>query len=425
MRMAVGRLMWTVGLTGLLTLAVGCAPQRTAANPGAGTGTVEPKRSNATAGESTTGNAEGTNGIESDVTPLPPGVPAASVQPADEPFTATIEGVAGALYTTAGWVTGEAETAGPSGEDGASGDVRMVAFTLDGFTLAGVHWRWPSSDPDPAHYIVTPAVISGQPYLVWCHLAAEQSSEDAPQETVPGQVNLWLRPTGPAQLWMTPWRRTGGILSEQAVLITDDVPPVWAYGQWWFSADMKDQSPAALAGGAWTGWFHWGHVSSPFHPSVVPSPSAPVVARPSRMYPAQDGIVMDIQTHVLGAPQGWATNLFYLDLSRHRMTGLASLSEGGGLFCDARVFPGVVLTGQATTTNASVYGAAFAFDEVTGARVAVAGPGSGGADTEFSGRFDGWSVRDGRVYDGQGRAVADFKWRNQVPSMPSAGSFGG
>ncbi|QSO52932.1 hypothetical protein JZ785_03135 [Alicyclobacillus curvatus] len=66
-------------------------------------------------------------------------------------------------------------------------------------------------------------------------------------------------------------------------------------------------------------------------------------------------------------------NLYYLDLANHKVIGLASLTNGGGLFPSMRVVSGMVLTGSATdlTSNGQTKGAAFVYNQVTGQRTPV------------------------------------------------------
>lgn len=183
-----------------------------------------------------------------------------------------IMGMAGALESNTAWPL--------KGAAVASTGTPMSAeqFTTSGFVIDGVHWTWPREDSNPADYLVVPTVVAGHPYLVWAHLGAYTGS--------------WVSqdPTQPAELWMTPWVKTGGSLSAHAELLTGDIPPVWSKSErMTFSSSGANQS---MAGSAWTGWFQWGTVQRPYAPHGGTPGASLTVAWPRALYPAYNGVVL-------------------------------------------------------------------------------------------------------------------------------------
>ncbi|WP_040767519.1 hypothetical protein [Sulfobacillus thermosulfidooxidans] len=228
-------------------------------------------------------------------------------------------------------------------------------FTRQGFVIDGVHWLWPQGDTHPNDYLVVPTVISGRPYLIWAHLGHYTGN------------GVSRYPEAPAQLWMTPWRSQGGLLSRGAQLLTSDIPPIWSTtGQ---SIFAKRMNVASMAETAWIKWFHWGLVSHPYNPGPVREGQFPTVAWPETLYPAYNGIILVIETHLFNAAQGVAFNVYYLNLQQRTITGLASLSNGGGLFMGVAVWNGLVLDGEASLgVNGKISASVVTYNEVTGQR---------------------------------------------------------
>ena len=323
----------------------------------------------------------------------------------------------GALYSASAWPF-QGSTPQNTGTP-ASG----INFTAGGVTIAGVHWTWPSSDRTAGHYLIVPTVIRNRPYLVWGHLAAQKYA-GKPMDGkayAPSQ----LLPEGPSQLYLTPWNRRGGPLEKHATVLTSDIPPVWSLsGQSVFPADSRAKTPAALAGSAWTGWFHWGRVARPFT-AAKPQKGAgahPTVAVLQSLYSAYNGVVLVIGTHVLEANQGQASNVYYLDLARHRIVGLGSLTGGGGLFSNVRVVSGMVLTVSATdlTPKGNTLSAQFAYNEYTGTRQTL--PRS--VQANMISMLSSWTFRGGRIYNSAGKMVARVPVPAQALYEPSAAAFG-
>ncbi len=122
------------------------------------------------------------SGSSSPVAPLPPRTGAPEVF-----------GMAGALETNAHWPLKGAPT------QHVQGSFASENYSASGFVVDGVRWTWPSSDANPADYIVVPTVVGGKPYLVWAHLGAHTGD------------GLTTDPSTPASLWMTPWSRRGAL----------------------------------------------------------------------------------------------------------------------------------------------------------------------------------------------------------------------
>lgn len=236
-----------------------------------------------------------------------------------------------------------------------------------GFVIDGVHWTWPRSDTNPDHYLVVPAVVGGKPYLVWTNLGAETGTEGDPN------------PNQPATLSMTPWNPAGGSLATQAIVLTNDIPPVWSRSdQWNFAgpADNPADNIRAMAENAWTGWFQWGRVTKSYIPPKGPTTEPRTVAWPIRLDPADNGVVLVVETHLAGANQGFSANVYYLNLVRHTVTGLASLSNGGSLFLGLGIWNGLVVDGE-TMLNAparTFLSTVVAYNEVTGQRESIPWP---------------------------------------------------
>lgn len=295
-------------------------------------------------------------------------------------------------------------------------------YTSSGPTIGGVHWTWPSSDTNPKDYVIVPTTVQGKPYLVWCHFAP-QKKLGKPENGSAGYGPNQVEPTGPSQMWMTPWSTKGGSLSNGATLITDDIPPVFSTsGQYVFPTNPKDTTPQSLASSAWTGWFQWGHVTHPYTFPAPQSPVEPTVAWPNGLNPAYNGVILGVQTQVLQANQGGAINLYYLNLASHKMVGLASLTNGGGLFSSARTVSGMVFTGSATdlTSTGQTKAAAFVYNEVTGQRTPV----EPSVVMSQNNGFGAWVIHGSKIYDANDKLQADLNLPPSVTLEPSAATFG-
>ncbi|NMP23685.1 hypothetical protein [Sulfobacillus harzensis] len=314
---------------------------------------------------------------------FPPPSVAASASSSSVPSSPTVQttaapvvmGMAGALETNAGWPIKGAKT--------TQTGTPMVTeqFSRSGFIIDGVHWTWPTGDTHPQDYVVVPTVVGGRPYIIWAHLGAHTGGSD----------DVSRDPTEPATLWMTPWSAAGGPLVKYATLLTNDIPPVWSRtGQWNFSTHgsaTTGQVPPVkvMAESAWVGWFHWGRVTTLYQPKLGASGQTPTVAWPSTLSPAYNGVVLTISTHLLGAAEGLSTNIYYLNLEHHTITGLASVSNGGGIFSSIAIWNGLVVDGEAreqvkTSTFSSNV---VAYNEVTGQRQSLVWP-----DTAVSNFYD-------------------------------------
>ena len=295
-------------------------------------------------------------------------------------------------------------------------------YTSSGPTIGGVHWTWPSSDTNPKDYVIVPTTVQGKPYLVWCHLAP-QKKLGKPENGSAGYGPNQVEPTGPSQMWMTPWSTKGGSLSNGATLITDDIPPVFSTtGQYVFPANPKDTTAQSLASSAWAGWFQWGQVTHPYTLPAPQSPVEPTVAWPNGLNPAYNGVILGVQTQVLQANQGGAINLYYIDLASHKIVGLASLTNGGGRFSSARTVSGMVFTGSATdlTSNGQTKAAAFVYNEVTGQRTRV----ESSAVMSQNNGFGDWVIHGSKIYDANDKLQADLNLPPSVTLEPSAATFG-
>jgi hypothetical protein len=114
--------------------------------------------------------------------------------------------------------------------------------------------------------------------------------------------------------------------------------------------------------------------------------------------------------------------LYYLDLANHKIVGLASLMNGGGLFYGMRVVSGMVFTGSATdlTSNAQIQAVAYVYNEVTGKRTSV----SSSAVMSQNNGFNDWSIQGGKIYDASNKLQAELKLLASVTLEPSAFTFG-
>lgn len=302
------------------------------------------------------------------------------------------------------------------------GGMFEVNYNTSGPIIGGVHWTWPSTDKNPEHYVVVPTTIQGKPYLVWCHLPPEKKV-GKPDNGIGGYDPNQLEPIGPSQMWMTQWNRHGGSLSKGAKLITNDIPPSFSSsGQYVFPSNPRNTNPQSLAGSAWTGWFQWGDV---IHPCSLPDPKPsmePTVAVPSGLFPAYNGVVLEMQTQVLLANQGQAINLYYLNLANRHIVGLASLTLGGGLFFSMRVVSGMAFTGSATdlTADAQIKATAFVYNEVTGKRTQV----ESSAVMSQNNGFNDWTIHGSSIYDANDKLVANLNLPASAVSEPSAATFG-
>jgi hypothetical protein len=129
-----------------------------------------------------------------------------------------------------------------------------------------------------------------------------------------------------------------------------------------------------------------------------------------------------VQTQVLQANQGGVMNLYYLDLANRKIVGLASLTNGGGLFFGMRVVSGMVLTASATdlTSNGQTKAAAYVYNEVTGERTPVD---STGVMSQNNG-FNDWVIRGSKIYNANSKLQADLNLPPSVTLEPSASTFG-
>ncbi|MCI0183776.1 hypothetical protein [Sulfoacidibacillus ferrooxidans] len=320
-------------------------------------------------------------------------------------------GLAGSLYSTVSWPF--------KGEHVVTSDgMQSVNLTDHGFTIGGVSWLWPSTDQNSAHYIVVPTTIKGKPFLVWCHLA---SLRTVPTPVTGSYTVNQLEATGPSQLWMTPWRKRGGSLQKGAILITNDIPPVWSTtGQYVFPRHKNETGITNLAGGAYTGWFQWGSVK---HPPIVAKPNGlvePTVAFPVALYAAHNGVVLSIRTQMLFANQGTSTNLYDINLAQHKIHGLASLTAGGGLFFSMRVVSGLVLTSEASdlATSGTFQYAAYAYNEQTGDRTLI-------HDSPFNSLngFQDWSIKGDQILDADGQLAARINIPQALLLQPAEHAF--
>lgn len=296
--------------------------------------------------------------------------------PSSPPLTGAPEilGMAGALETNVNWPL---KGAPASHTEGAFASEN---FSASGFVIDGVRWTWPSNDSNPANYIVVPTVMGGKPYLVWTHLGAHKGS------------GIATDPRAAASLWMTPWSNRGGSLAAGAALVTNDIPPLWSTtGQWNFAKPHFDPTGTktdvtTMAQTAWTGWFHWGRVATAYTPSK--GSSSPTVAWPSTLSPAYNGVVLVVHTHLQGANQGLSSNVYYLNLKTREITGLASLTNGGGFFEASGAWNDLVVTGESTdaTPHGPYPSCMVAYNEVTGKRQVIHRPNRGSAT--FTGGYE-------------------------------------
>ncbi|NMP24877.1 hypothetical protein [Sulfobacillus harzensis] len=280
-----------------------------------------------------------------------------SLSPTETSAAPEILSKAGSLETNVSWPLAGAKLSN------TGRPMSSEQFTSAGFTIDGVHWTWPQSDPNPDDYLVVPTVVAGKPFLVWAHLGAHTGT------------GFSFDPSQPSTVWMTPWTKTGGRLDSNATLITNDIPPVWSKsGQWNFpNPDTKPGSPSVnqMAETAWTGWFHWGSVADPYTPTAAKRGStASTVAWPSTLSPAYNGVVLVVTTKLLGANQGQSSNVYYLNLTTRRIVGLASLTNGGGFFDALASWNGLVVTGESTddTADTPFPSAMVAYNQRTGKR---------------------------------------------------------
>lgn len=337
--------------------------------------------------------------------------------PASSSVTPTeMTGVPGALYSIQTWPFKGAIAP----NYGTNQSVKT--YTANGFTLAGAHFRWPITDRNPKDYILVPTTIHDEPFLVWCHLSPVLDV-GKPENGNFGYASNQQKPTGPSQMWMTPWHAYGGFLNRGAILITNDLPPAFSStGNSIFPLNPKNQTMQSLAGSAWTGWFQWGKVAHSFR---VPAPKPPValtVAYPGSLAPAYQGVILTMNTSVLGANQGDASNLYYVNLAKHRIVGLASLTNGGGMFSAMRIVSGMVFTYSATdlTSSGHTLAAAYVYNEATGKRTTL----------KLMDRliqqngFDHWRIRGSKIYDANHQWMANLNLPMSVVGEPSAATFG-
>ena len=309
-----------------------------------------------------------------------------------------IMGMPGALETNAAWPIRGAKASN------TGTPMSTEQFTRSGVMIDGVHWRWPTTDTNPQDYLIVPTVVGGKPYLVWAHLGAHT-----------GGYNVSLDPSQPASLWMTPWTLSGGSLSSHATLISNDIPPVWSRsGQWTFASSQSTQS---MAENTWTGWFHWGTVATPYTPTPGKPNTTPTVAWPSTLYPAPNGVVLVIETHLLGAAQGSSYNVYDLNLEQHTINGLASLSNGGGMFMGLGVWNGLILDGEgALNASGQIPSTVVAYNEVTGKRQPIKW--THGVPT-----FYDYELIGHRLLNSQGGLVATLSLSDSVLYGPTPNPF--
>lgn len=74
-----------------------------------------------------------------------------------------------------------------------------------------------------------------------------------------------------------------------------------------------------------------------------------------------------VTTHVLGAPQGLSSNIYDLNLENRSITGLASLTNGAGLFMGLDVRNGLVRDGKGhADASGHIKSAVMAYNEGSG-----------------------------------------------------------
>lgn len=241
-------------------------------------------------------------------------------------------------------------------------------FSNQGVTISGVHWTWPAGDSNPAHYLVVPTTVNGRPVLVWAHLPATQPI--ATKETVSHQTQ-W---DGPATLWMTPWRPSGGSLAVLAQPLFS-IPAVWSPTGSWVTFPGNPGDPRSNSvDSAWTGWVPAGWTTTPPSAPLPNRPQAPgrTVASTLTLYAAYHGVVVMVGTQLLGANQGFAQNYYYCNVAEHRVEGVASLTSGGGLFSWAKVVSGMVITQLSSpSSSGQMLTDTAVFNEVTEQRSLV------------------------------------------------------
>lgn len=230
-------------------------------------------------------------------------------------------------------------------------------------TIQGVTWRVPDSIGNSQDRIMlVPAVVNGHGVLVWSDVSPIMKSS-----------TLDWYPTHASSLWVTPWRKTGGLITDGAELITNNISPLWSTnGQFLFpSQPMPAQNLASkgwdslLTNGAWTGWVHLGKQPNTKDFSTIPPKQTDTIAVPMAMWSAMDGIVLEISAHLMGTNQGGSENLYYIDLYSHRVYGIASLTEGGGTFADLVVGPVAVFVQESNnlTSDGTIRGVNAVFNE--------------------------------------------------------------
>lgn len=301
-------------------------------------------------------------------------------------------GMLGALETSSSWLFKGATTTN------TGTPLSTEQFTQSGFIIDGVRWTWPASDTNPQDYVVVPTVVDSHPYLVWAHLGANAG----------GSGVVSRDPSQPATLWMTPWSAAGGSLATHAILLTNDIPPVWSRtGQWDFAGPGITPGTIPqfrdMAENAWTGWFHWGQ--STYQPPTSSSGQTPTVAWPTTLSPAYNGVVLVIATHILGAAQGYASNVYYLNLQSHTITGLASVSNGGGIFSALAIWNGLVIDAEAgeNVTNGTFPATVVAYNEVSGQRQSIAWPATAVPN------FGGTEMVGNRFVNAEGKTIATLQ----------------
>lgn len=338
--------------------------------------------------------------------PIPKPPPSSSPPPSSQPAAppAQLYSQAGSLYATVRWpFAGRSLT--PDQRALGRGSIPGLfteRFTSQGLVIAGVRWTWPAGDSDPAHYLVVPTLVEGQPVLVWAHLPAARPA--VPKASSPLETQ-W---DGSAALWLTPWRPSGGPLDVQAQPLFT-IPAVWSPtgSRVTFPGNPADPQSNPVDS-AWTGWVPKGWATSPPREPLPPGAKAfgRTMASTLTLYAAYQGVVLEVGTKLLGATQGFAQNYYHCNLAHHRVEGIASLTSGGGLVSWAKVVSGMVITQMSSPlSSGQMLTDTAVFNEVTEQRHLV----SRGAEN-----IPSWTLVGNRIENAVTHRILD------QPVIPSA-----
>ncbi len=128
-------------------------------------------------------------------------------------------------------------------------------------------------------------------------------------------------------------------------------------------------------------------------------------------------MILVVETHLLGYAQGSAFNLYDLNLQRRTITGIASISNGGGIFSSLSVWNGLVLDAEAKLgAGGNLTSTVVTYNEITGQRQHI--PWGQSVPT-----FYNYYLVGHRLLNGQGGLMATISASESVLYGPTPNPF--